>query len=164
MTLGAACMLRGDAEGAAMLRHALGDARARDLEDIAARATLYLAWLPLLQRSYNGVERHLEEGLRYADDHELSYWRQLLASARVRYCLDQGRWREAENEAGEIMEDVKSNRLAFAQVLIAVGALRERQGREDAEGCLERAEALARDHPELEAVSPVAPALVEQGC
>jgi DNA-binding CsgD family transcriptional regulator/tetratricopeptide (TPR) repeat protein len=161
VTLGAARMLRGDADGAAMMRHALGDARAHELEDIAARATLYLAWLPLLQRSYDGVERHLEDGLRYADDHELSYWRQLLAAARVRYWVDQGRWREAEDEAGKILEDVESNRLAFAQVLIAVGALRHRQGREDAGGCLERATALARDHPELDTVSPVAPALVE---
>src|SRR5262245_8036097 len=162
VTLGAAYMLRGDADGAAMLRHALGDARARDLEDIATRATLYLAWLPLLQRSYQGVERHLAEGLRYADEHELSYWHQLLAAARVRYYFEQGRWREAEDEAREILEDVKSNRLAFAQVLIAVGTLRGRQGRDDADGCLEQAEALARDHPELDAVSPVAPALVEQ--
>src|SRR5262249_47562132 len=90
VAVGAWRMLRGDAAGGAILRHALGDARARDLEDIATRATLYLAWLPLLQRSYEGVERHLAEGLRYADEHELSYWRQLLASARVRYYFDQG--------------------------------------------------------------------------
>jgi DNA-binding CsgD family transcriptional regulator len=162
VTLGAARMLRGDADGAVMLRHALGDARARVLEDLAARATLYLAWLPLLQRSYHGVERHLEEGLRYADDHELLYWRQLLAAARVRYWFDQGRWREAEDEAGQIMDEVRPNRLAFAQVLTAVGALRVRQGREDAGGCLERAKALARDHPELDTVAPVASALVER--
>ncbi len=162
VTLGAARMLRGDTDGAAVLRHALGDARAREQEDVAARATLYLAWLPLLQRSYDGVPRHLEEGLRYADDHELSYWRQLLASARVRYWFDQGRWREAEDEAAKIMEDVRPNRLAFVQVLIAVGALRGRQGREDVDGCLERAKALAQDHPELATVSPVAPALVER--
>lgn len=162
VTLGAARMLSGDADGAAMVRHALGDARAHELEDVTARAALYLAWLPLLQRSYDGVERYLEEGLRYADDHELSYWHQLLASARVRYWVDQGRWGEAEDEAGRIIEDVKSNRLALAQVLIAIGALRGRQGREDADGCLEQATALARDHPELDAVSPVAPALVER--
>jgi DNA-binding CsgD family transcriptional regulator len=162
VTLGAARMLRGDADGAAMVRHALGDARAHDLEDIAARATLYLAWLPLLQRGYDGVERHLEEGLRYADEHELSYWRQLLAAARVRYWVDQGRWREAEDEAERILQDVASNRLAYAQVLIAVGALRCRRGREDVDGYLERARALASDHPELDTVSPVAPALVEQ--
>src|SRR5262249_47272282 len=106
-------------------------------------------------------ERHLEEGLRYADEHELSYWRQLLTAARVRYCLDQGRWRRVEDQASETLEDVRSNRLAFAQVLIAVGALRGRPGREDADHCLERAEALASEHPELHAVSPVAPVLVE---
>jgi len=161
VTLGAARMLRGDADGAPMLRHALGDARAHELQDVAARATLYLAWLPLLQRSYDGVERYLEEGLRYADEHELLYWRQLLASARVRFWVDQGRWREAEHEAGRILEEVESNILGLAQVLIAVGVLRGRQGREDVDGCLERAAALIRDHPEVDAVSPVAPALVE---
>jgi DNA-binding CsgD family transcriptional regulator len=161
VTLGAARMLRGDADGAAMLRHALGDARARELDDLAARATLYLAWLPLLQRSYAGVERHLEEGLRYADEHELAYWRQLLVAARVRYQVDQGRWREAEEEAGRILEEVESNRLALAQVLIAVGVLRARRGSEDVDGCLERAAALVRDHPEVDAVSPAAAALVE---
>ena len=161
VTLGAARMLRGDADGAAMLRHALGDARAGELEDIAARATLYLAWLPLLQRSYDGVERHLAEGLRYADEHELPYWRQLLAAARVRYWVDQGRWREAEDEVGRIVKEVESNRLALAQVLIAAGVLRGRQGREDVDGCLERATAMVQEHPEVGAVSPVAPALVE---
>ncbi len=161
VTLGAARMLRGDAGGHAMVRQALDDARASQLEDVAARATLYLAWLPLLQRSYDGVERHLSDGLRFAGDHELSYWRQLLAAARVRYWLDRGRWREAEDGGGEILEDVASNRLALSQVLIAVGTLRARQGREDGDRCLEQAEALAREHPEVEAVSPVAPALVE---
>jgi DNA-binding CsgD family transcriptional regulator len=162
VTLGAARMLRGDAGGPAMVRRALGGARARQLDDVAARATLYLAWLPLLQRSYDGVERYLTEGLRYADDHELAYWRQLLASARVRYWLDRGRWREAEDGGREIAEEVTSNRLALSQVLIAVGTLRARQGLDDVDGCLDRAEALRAEHPEVESVSPVTPALVER--
>ena len=162
VTLGAARMLRGDAGGPAMVREALDDARARGHQDIAARATLYLAWLPLLQRSYDGIERHLGDGIRYADDHELAYWRQLLMSARIRYLLDQGRWREVEDGAGAILEDVGSNRLALSQVLIALGALRARQGRDDEDRCLERAEALARENPEVDAVSPVTPALVER--
>jgi DNA-binding CsgD family transcriptional regulator len=60
------------------------------------------------------------------------------------------------------MEDVRSNRLALSELLVAVGALRARQGREDADGCLERAEALALEHPEVDAVSPVRPVLVER--
>jgi DNA-binding CsgD family transcriptional regulator len=161
VTLGAARMLRGDADGAPMLRRALSDARAGEQEDVAARATLYLAWLPLLQRSYEDVERHLEEGLRCADEHELTYWRQLLVAARVRCWVDQGRWREAEDEAGRILGEVEPNLLALAQVLIAVGVLRGRRGREDVDGNLDRAAALECEHPEVRPVSPVAPALVE---
>jgi DNA-binding CsgD family transcriptional regulator len=162
VTLGAARMLRGDPDGPAMVSRAHDDARAGHLDDIAARATLYLAWLPLLQRSYDGVERHLGQGLRYADDHELSYWRQLLAAARVRFWLDQGRWREAEDTFHEIVAEVASNRLAVSQVLIAVGTLRARRGVEDGDRCLDRADALAAEHPEVETVSPVMPALVER--
>jgi DNA-binding CsgD family transcriptional regulator len=162
VTLGAARMLRGDTDGPTQVRRALDDAAADHLDDIAARATLYLAWLPLLQRSYEEVERHLSEGLRYADDNELTYWRQLLASARVRFWLDRGRWREAEEGGRRIMEEVASNRLALSQVLIAVGTLRARRGVEDTDRYLERAETLRSEHPEVQTVSPVTPALVER--
>jgi len=161
VTLGAARMMRGDAGGPDVVREALQVARDRH-EDIAARATLYLGWLPLLQRSYDGVEEHLSEGLRHADEHELTYWRQLLGAARVRFWLDQGRWAEVEPAAREIIDDAASNRLVLSQTLIAAGTLRARQGREDDGGWLDRADALAREYPEVETVSPVTPALAER--
>jgi len=162
VTLGAARLLGGDAEGEAMLHHALGDARGRRLEDTAARAILYLAWLPVLERRYEGVDRHLDEGLRYAEENELSYWRDLLVAARVRQRTDLGRWREAEEDAVALLRADRPVMVAISQVLIAIGIVRARQGRADEDRCLERAETLAGAHPEVDAVSPVAPALVER--
>lgn len=83
VTVGAARLLSRSDERGRTLRAALESARTRGLEELVARATLYLAWLPMLHRRYDDVERYLDEGWSYATVHDLGYWQLLIAAARA---------------------------------------------------------------------------------
>jgi DNA-binding CsgD family transcriptional regulator len=133
----------------------------RNLPDLAARIALYLGWLPILFHDYVQVEHYLADGLAYAIEHELEYWRLLVAGARVRFLLDQGRWSEAEALAPTVLNHPDPVSLAKITVLIALGRLRARKGQPDATDYLRQARAMARAHTRLEAVSASIPALAE---
>jgi hypothetical protein len=96
--VGAARLLAADESARSELVECHLQATQRDLPDLAARSALYLGWLPQLFHNYVDVEHFLTAGQAYAAEHELEYWRLLALGARVRYCLDQGRWREAERQ------------------------------------------------------------------
>jgi hypothetical protein len=89
----------GELDSVGELAAARTAARDAGLVDLAARATLYLGWLPTLQRRYDGVDACLAEGMAYAVEHGLEYWETLIAGARVRADLDQGRWARVEPAA-----------------------------------------------------------------
>jgi hypothetical protein len=132
-----------------------------DLPDLAARIALYLGWLPILFHSYTDVERFLTEGQAYAAEHELEYWRLLVAGARVRYYLDQGRWLEAEALAPTVLDRPDAVSLARITVLIAIGRLHARRGQADSRRYLDEAAAIATRHGRLEPVSGSVPASIE---
>ncbi|HKB46234.1 MAG TPA: hypothetical protein VKC57_00960, partial [Ktedonobacterales bacterium] len=159
--VGAARLLAADEAARLELIECQQQAVKRNLPDLAARLALYLGWLPILFHSYVDVERYLDEGLAFAVDHELEYWRQLVAGARVRYCLDQGRWHEAEELAPSVLNHPEPVSLARITVLIALGRLRARRGDADATWYLDEAVGMARAHGRLEPVSGSVPARVE---
>jgi DNA-binding CsgD family transcriptional regulator len=132
-----------------------------DLPDLAARIALYLGWLPILFHSYTDVERFLTEGQAYAADHELEYWRLLVAGARVRYCLDQGRWLEAEALAPTVLDRPDAVSLARITVLVGIGRLHARRGQADSQRYLDEAVAMAMRHGRLEPVAGAVPASIE---
>jgi DNA-binding CsgD family transcriptional regulator len=133
----------------------------RDLPDLAARSALYLGWLPQLFHNYVDVEHFLTTGQAYAAEHELEYWRLLALGARVRYCLDQGRWREADALAPLVLDHPEAVSLARITVLIAIGRLHARRGQADGRRYLDEAAAMPAEHIRLEPVSGAIPALVE---
>jgi DNA-binding CsgD family transcriptional regulator len=159
--VGAARLLAADEAARLELIECHRLASERNLPELAARIALYLGWLPILFHSYLEVERYLDEGIAFAIDHELEYWRLLVTGARVRYCLDQGRWREAEELAPTVLDHPDPVSLAKITVLIALGRLRARRGEADAAWYLDEAAAMARAHGRLEPVSGSVPARVE---
>jgi len=161
VTVGAARLLSGRDERGQELRAALKSARARGLEEFVARATLYLAWLPMLHRRYDDVERYLDEGWRYAVEHDLGYWQLLIAGARVRWCLDSGKWSEVEPAAKLILDCPDAVSLARLQALLAMGRLKARLGDRQGRDYLESALAVTVEHHRPGAVTPVWPALAE---
>jgi DNA-binding CsgD family transcriptional regulator/tetratricopeptide (TPR) repeat protein len=157
----AARLAAGDERAAAELEAARTEAERRGLPDQQARAMLYLAWLPIVQHRYAGVERYLEEGLAHAREHELGFWWMLVAGARVQWALDQGRWWEVEPLAHEVLGRPEAVSLARLPVLVALGRLQARRGDAGGLGWLDEALALVGTHHRLEAVVPVWPARAE---
>jgi DNA-binding CsgD family transcriptional regulator len=161
ISVAAAGLAGGDLDSAGELDAARLAARGAGLVDLAARATLYLGWLPTLQRRYEGVDERLDEGLAYAVEHGLEYWETLIAGARVRADLDLGRWARVEPAALELLDRPDVVSLARVTALLALGRLRARRGQPDELGCLDQAAAMAEQHYRVEPVALSWPARAE---
>jgi len=161
VTAAAARLQLGDPAGQQQLEASLAKARELGLEDTALRATLYLGWVPLLIRSYHGVEARLAEGLALAVDRELPYWELQLVSAAARWALDQGRWHEVEQRAREVLARRESVSIARAQALVCWGRLEARRGQAGAAGLLDQALAVATEHDRVEPLVRAWPARAE---
>jgi DNA-binding CsgD family transcriptional regulator/tetratricopeptide (TPR) repeat protein len=162
VTAGVARLQLGDPAAQRQLEAALAEARELGLQDTAVRATLYLGWVPLLVRSYEGVAARLAEGLSLAVDRELPYWELLLASAGVRWALDQCRWHEVERRARDVLDRREAVSVALAQALVSWGRLEARRGLPGAPGLLDQALALAIEHETVEPIVRVWPARAEE--
>jgi DNA-binding CsgD family transcriptional regulator/tetratricopeptide (TPR) repeat protein len=161
VTAAAARLQLGDGAAQGQLEVALAEARERGLEDAAVRATLYLGWIPILIRAYDGVEARLAEGISLAVDRELPYWELLLAGAGVRWALDQGRWHEVERRARDVLDRREAVSIARGQALVSWGRLGARRGLPSAAGLLDEALALATEHHHVEPLVRVWPARAE---
>lgn len=140
--------MAGDDAGRAQLRTLREAALVRNRGDLwardtYARVTYYLALIPMLRRQYDDVDLQLEEGARYADEHELEYWQSLIASARVMRSLDAGRWREAAEQASLILGARDPAWRARLLALIALGRVRARTGQPGADAYLGEAREVA---------------------
>lgn len=151
----------GDLDSVGELAAARAAARDAGLVDLAARATLYLGWLPTLQRRYDGVDASLAEGMAYAVEHGLEYWETLIAGARIRADLDQGRWARVEPAALELLGRPDAVSLARVTALVMLGRLRARRGVPDELGCLDEAARMAEQHYRVEPVVLTWPARAE---
>jgi len=161
VVVGAARLLIGEDAGRLALLECLQQATARGEVDLTARTAFYLTWLPMLHRSYQGVEHAFAQGIACAEEHELGYWRQLLMAAYGRFCLDQCRWREADETTLAVVAHPAASAIATLPSLAALGRLRARRGEPDSMRYLDRALEIAVAHPKLEAVTCSLPARAE---
>jgi DNA-binding CsgD family transcriptional regulator len=149
-------------EGAAAelraLREAADERSQRDplLADAFARANFYLVLIPLLRRSYDGVDRGLEEGQRHAFDHNLEYWQSMLEGAAALRALDAGRWEDAVRHARAVLDMLDPAWRSRVMALIALARVAVRTGRRDGEEHVRPlVEAAGRDRAMLSVVWPV---------
>jgi DNA-binding CsgD family transcriptional regulator len=157
----AARFLAGEDSGRRELSGCLREAIALGQVELAARSMFYLGWLPTLRRDYADVEQCLIGGLAYCEEHELDYWRLLLSGTRARFCLDKGRWSEAEDLARRILAHSAPAPVAKLPVLATIGRLRARRGQTDAFCYLGEAREIAHAHRTLEAMTAALPARAE---
>jgi DNA-binding CsgD family transcriptional regulator len=143
--------LRGQLRSAHTMRH----------NDNAARAMLYLGWLPIQHRHYTGVEQILDQGLAFTTQRGMTYWEQLISGARVTFLLDQGRWAEVERAALGLLNRAESNTLTTLHTLVALGRVRARRGETDPLGLLDRVRDLAGRHYQADLFTLASPALAE---
>jgi DNA-binding CsgD family transcriptional regulator len=147
ITAAVARLQLGDPAAQGLLEVGLAEARERGMGDTVLRTTLYLSWIPMLIRRYDGVESRLAEGLTLAVDHEQSYWELMLASAAVRLALDQGRWHEVEPRARAVLARREQVGIARGQALASWGRMEARRGLPDAGRLLDDSLGLPVEEP-----------------
>ncbi len=121
----------GDFNATGDLRLHVRSAQTMRLADHTARALLYLGWLPILHRRYQGLELVLDQGLAFTTQRGLTYWEQLIAGARVNFLLDQGRWDEVERPTRALIDREDAVTLTVMQAQAVLARLGARRGEPD---------------------------------
>jgi DNA-binding CsgD family transcriptional regulator len=158
---GTVAFLREAPEGLRTLEQSFELARDAGLDGEAARATANLVWAATRQRSYTVADRHVESGLKYANERGLDLWRAYLLTYRANCELDRGRWPEAVDTAAQVLQARLPSTLPRAVALAITGLVRARRGDPDPWPLLDEALALAEPTGELQRTAPVAAARAE---
>ena len=154
-------LLNDDPAGLAKLEECAELARHAELDGEAARAEANLIWAATRQRSFALADRHLESGLKYANERGLDLWRTYLLTFRACSELDRGRWPEAVETAAHVLRARVPSTLPRALALAVTGLVRARRGEADAWPLLDDALALVEPTGELQRTGPVAAARAE---
>jgi DNA-binding CsgD family transcriptional regulator/tetratricopeptide (TPR) repeat protein len=154
-------LLNQNPAGLAKLEECVALAQDAELDGEAARAAANLVWAATRQRSFAVADRHLESGLKYANERGLDLWRTYLLTYRACSELDRGRWPEAVDTAAHVLRAQLPSTLPRAVALAVTGVVRARRGDGDPWPLLDDALALAAPTGELQRTGPVAAARAE---
>jgi DNA-binding CsgD family transcriptional regulator len=147
--------------GIAKLERSLELALEAGLEEHVARAYTNLGTGSVAVRAYAIADRHLETGIAYCAEHDLSLWEDYMVGWRSRSELDQGRWDVAAASASAVLAQPDAPPPTRITPLTVVGRLRARRGDPDPWAPLDEALELALGAGELQRVAPVAGARAE---
>ena len=140
--LGAASALQGLSSGIDELERSFS--LAQDLkhrEDLVGRSYVLLAMAGCRARSLDLMERSVEPGLAYCEEHDLDVWGRMLLATRSWVALERGDWeRAAETVELVLMEDCT---LSCLQARVVLVLLRARRGDPDPWTPLEEAREVA---------------------
>src|SRR6185295_15991752 len=147
--------------GLAKLEHSLELALEAGLEEHVARAYTNLGTGSVAVRAYAPADRHLEAGIAYCAEHDLTSWVAYMLGWRARSELDQGRWDAAGATASGVLAAPDVPPPTRITPLTVLGRLRARRGDPDVWGPLDEALELSRGMGEVQRVAPVAGARAE---
>ena len=158
--IGMAEFLMGKPEGCAKLEHRLKLALAHGMHEHAARTYVNLAYQALVARDYARVGHLFADGLTHTREHDLDFWTLYMLAQRARAHLEQGRWREADNDANAVLRTAPT---AITRVVAAVvlGCVRTRRGDPGSEPLLDEARELALATGDILRIGPMAAARAE---
>ena len=160
-TLGVVRLWHGDSSGETLLLESLQLAVKRGLEDDAARAWTNLGATHLDAFALPKARRYLEDGMRYAAEHDLDSDRACLAGALISVCVWSGQWDEAASLATRLLAARETARITKALLMAWLALVYTRRGDIDPRPMLEDAMALANRAGDLQFRAPVAAAWAE---
>ena len=147
--------------GAAKLERSLALALEAGLEEQVARAYTNLGAGSVAIRAYAIGDRHLDAGIAYCAEHDLTSWVAYMAGWRARSELDHGRWDAAATTASGVLAVSDVPPPTRITPLTVLGRLRARRGDPEAWAPLDEALELSRGMGEVQRVAPVAAARAE---
>ncbi len=148
-------------DGVSKLERSLALALEAGLEEHVARAYTNLATCSVAIRAYAIGDRHLEAGIRYCAEHDLTLWADYMLGWRARSELDQGHWDAAAATATGVLAAPDAPVPTRITPLTVLGRLRARRGDPDPWAPLDEALELARGTGEVQRLAPVAAARAE---
>jgi DNA-binding CsgD family transcriptional regulator len=156
----AACLEPGAGRG--MQLRAVELAKRHGMHEHALRAYTWMICDSIEERDYAVAEDVLVEALEYATSRDVDTFANYLRGWRARMRLEQGRWAEAEADAGAVLRVQGASQVVRISSLAALGALRARTGKaEEADALLDEALEIAVATGELQRLVPVASARAE---
>jgi len=158
--VGTAELLMGDLAGREKLERSLELALAHGMHEHAARAYVNLTNVALIARDYDRARQLIADGIAHMSNCDLDSWTMHPLSERSRVHLEQGLWREAEDDASAV---VRAAPMAITWLVAAVvlGSVRTRRGESGAEPLLDEARRRAWAAGEIQYIGPVAAARAE---
>ncbi|HEX6743885.1 MAG TPA: AAA family ATPase [Solirubrobacteraceae bacterium] len=147
--------------GTAKLQRSLALALEAGLEEHVARAYTNLGAGSVAIRAYAVGDRHLDAGIAYCAEHDLTSWVAYMAGWRARSELDHGRWDAAAATATGVLAAPDVPPPTRITPLTVLGRLRARRGDPDVWAPLDEALELSRGMGEVQRVAPVAGARAE---
>jgi DNA-binding CsgD family transcriptional regulator len=161
VNLGTAEAASGDAAGRTMLLETAERARARGLDEHAARAYTNLTVLAVGQRRYADAAAALAAGLDYCVERDLDAWTLYLRGWRADLHLGRGDPEAAQAEALATLRHPDLAPVSRILPLTVLARVRARRGRDDWAEPLAEATTLADRTGELQRISPVTAARCE---
>jgi DNA-binding CsgD family transcriptional regulator/MoxR-like ATPase len=114
-----------DERGREKLEHALRLAQDDERHEDIARAYSSLSQCAARHRDYVRAARYLDKGIPFSAEWGLHQWHGLMRAVRARVNLEQGRWKDAEDEARDLRADeLEITRFGAFGVLGRIHALR----------------------------------------
>ena len=160
-TIGTTELLAGTPGGLEKLERSLELGKRADSAEGVGRAFIHLVWAGTRLRSYELADRYLDQGLAHLTERGLDLWRLYLLAFRARIELDRGRWSEAVDSAGLVLQKRCISTFPRIVAFVVLGLVRARRGEPDAQSPLDDALALATPTQELPRIAPVAAARAE---
>ena len=160
-TIGSTELFMGTPGGLEKLERSLELARRADSADHVGRAFMNIVGVGTRLRTYELADRYLDEGLVYLRERGLDLWSLYLLAFRARAELDRGRWSEAVDSAGLVLQKRCISTFPRILALVVRGLVQARRGEPDAQSPLDEALAMAMPTEELARIAPVAAARAE---
>ena len=157
--VGNAEVLMGKPEGTMKLEKSLEIALAHDMHEHAARAYSNLIYVALVARDYARTEERVAAGLAYTRERDLDAATLYKLALRARAHLEQGRWKEASDDAASVLR--ARLKVARAVASVVLGIVRLRRGEPDAQELLDEARELALATGDIMRIGPMAAARAE---
>ncbi|HEU5266138.1 MAG TPA: AAA family ATPase, partial [Jatrophihabitans sp.] len=147
-------------EGHRRLAQSLDLALAADAHEHAARAYTNLGASACARWQLADADRYLRAGIAYCTDRDLDSWTLYMGAWLSRTLVEQGRYREAEEGAANVLRHPRLAPITRVHALVVAGQLAARRG-ENTVPTLDAALDAARPTEEPQRLTPVAAARAE---
>ena len=128
VTIGSATACGDLDRGLRLIEDAVGAARRAGEHEVAARGLNHLVFRPISWNRHDLVEQYIDEAIEYCTEHTQDLWRINVRAVAARWALDRGRWDDAADHAGTVIDDPRESPWTHHEALCVLALVRARRG------------------------------------